>query len=300
MPSTTPAPSRFALRRGRMTVLTLALLTLTVGQDGGSQSCGTDGFTCAGPSQLFLTLSPGTHLSAVDGDSTLLRATVAGVTTRCKSANVDWSVTAGSGQVEVISRTINSSDAILTVQGGEDITVHVSAECSDPSAGYGLDDDDVMIAVEPCVADGGACDGGDDLCCCGFACDAATGACVAQDLSGDWDFSIDVIATSGRCASEGEEDDGTVVTRITIVQSGCDITASGWLGDPNLALTGRTRGGFITFSGEYSEDGGTTTTRHVLNLDSPTEISGTEYWSWRSGSDVCSGSRSSVSAVRVE
>lgn len=102
----------------------------------------------------------------------------------------------------------------------------------------------------------------------------------ALDLTGTWSFSITVTNEEGVCSGETGQTDTTV---IEIVQTGNDIIATGWQGDPTNELTGQLHtSGFesIRFEGCYPEDGGTTRSRHYLTLYTPNEMEGREDWDW--------------------
>lgn len=126
--------------------------------------------------------------------------------------------------------------------------------------------------------------------------DAST---TTLNLSGNWAVTIKVTAASGVCA--GDESDPAETTTIVIQQSGNTVTASGFLGDATKVLTGTLSGTTLTLSGSYSEDGGTTTSTHVLTVDAndPTKLSGTESWSWSGAGGTCPNGKASVTATKL-
>ena len=81
------------------------------------------------------------------------------------------------------------------------------------------------------------------------------------------------------------------------------MTLSGFLGKPSNILTGIITlddGVWIlTASGEYPEDGGTTITSFKLYVNSTSDLSGDEDWSWRGVTGSCPDGKSAVTATRV-
>ena len=124
-------------------------------------------------------------------------------------------------------------------------------------------------------------------------------ASTPPDLNGSWNFTITVTQANGVCAGEG----GTSTKTMTITQKGQNITIAGFLGNPANQLTGTIdlESGIwvINVSGSYSEDGGTTTSSHRLEVKNTSEISGTEDWSWSGGGGTCPGGKASVTATRI-
>lgn len=96
-------------------------------------------------------------------------------------------------------------------------------------------------------------------------------------------------------------------TEVHITKTGSapiwDVTARGFLGDPNNELTGSfdEATGRLVISGSYPEDPpGITTTTHDLTATSDSQMVGTETWNWDDGAGgTCTGSLSSVTATRV-
>jgi hypothetical protein len=124
---------------------------------------------------------------------------------------------------------------------------------------------------------------------------------ILPNLNGVWTFAIKVTEAYGACAGE---DGGPANNRqITITQTGQNITLAGFLGNPANTLTGTIadQAGIwvINVSGSYSEDGGTTTSSHRLEVKSTSEMSGVEDWSWTGPGGTCPGGKASVAATRV-
>ena len=109
--------------------------------------------------------------------------------------------------------------------------------------------------------------------------DSPTNAGDGSDFEGFWRLTIDVTEAYGDCA--GEENEAPSVKDVLITQEGSTITATAmWTSESgSVSLTGSRSGDRITFSGSYSEDGGTTTTMHALDIE-PGTLSGREDWSW--------------------
>jgi len=57
---------------------------------------------------------------------------------------------------------------------------------------------------------------------------------------------------------------------------------------------------FVTFSGSYAEDGGTTTTNYRLLLNNTYDtMTGDEAWSWALGTLTCKNCKSTVVANKL-
>lgn len=123
------------------------------------------------------------------------------------------------------------------------------------------------------------------------------------DLGGDWSFTIDVTAAYGVCEGEENADPSTDTITVTQTASGTpgifNVTMTGFLGNPAYELTGTMTGAYITVSGSYPEDGGTTTTTHNLVVTAPNTIAGEESWTWSGPGGDCPNGRASVTASRL-
>jgi hypothetical protein len=131
---------------------------------------------------------------------------------------------------------------------------------------------------------------------------------VTVDVSGSWNYRIDVTVANGVCAGEEDADPSTdLVTIVAIDPNGdgtYDVTASGFLGDPTAEITGTVTGvtqvgDQLTLTGSYPEDGGVTTTTHRLTIKSETRLEGTEDWSWTNGTESCPNGKADVVVTKV-
>jgi major membrane immunogen (membrane-anchored lipoprotein) len=131
------------------------------------------------------------------------------------------------------------------------------------------------------------------------------------DISGDWDFTVDVTVANGGC--EGEEIDGpddpstdfiTVTVEPAAGQPGkVLVRMSGFLGEPdNVASVVRDSvrvNSIVTVAGEWPEDGGTTVSAFTLEVKSANLMEGSEAWEFFfDGVKTCPNSASNVTAVR--
>lgn len=122
-------------------------------------------------------------------------------------------------------------------------------------------------------------------------------------LAGLWDLTVDVFIATGVC--EGEEDEPVSTYRVSISQVGSDLSLAGIQGDmanvlhgyiyPAEEQDGQPR---IDLHGSLDEDGGVSDIRYLLRVNSTTQVSGTEYWSWDGPAQDCDG-QSSLTMVRV-
>lgn len=110
--------------------------------------------------------------------------------------------------------------------------------------------------------------------------DSGTLAPPAFDLTDSWSISETVDATG--CGEGTLVDDWT----LTATQSGNSLTAV----TPVGTFTGTVSGSRVRWSGDYPEDGGTTTITVTATIDSSGDaLSGTSTWSWTDGTNSCSG-----------
>jgi hypothetical protein len=121
------------------------------------------------------------------------------------------------------------------------------------------------------------------------------------DPAGIWTFYVVVTTANGICTEVG----GASATTVTITKSGAapvwNVTARGFLGDPNNVLTGTfdERVNRLLVGGSYPEDRGTTTSSHSLVAISNNRMVGTETWDWSDHQGgTCPGSTSDVTAIR--
>ncbi len=116
------------------------------------------------------------------------------------------------------------------------------------------------------------------------------------DVSGIWEFTVSITAANGDCAGET----GSVkVLQITGLQNGTDVQLSGWANSPGNVLAGTLIGTALTFSGDVSEDGGTTHSQYTTTIDpsdSPLTATGTEAWTWNG--NACPSGAADVTAVK--
>jgi hypothetical protein len=124
------------------------------------------------------------------------------------------------------------------------------------------------------------------------------------DLTGTWQYTMTVTVVSGEC---GEVVGASRTHTLTITQTGDDLVFAGFFGDTLSQLTGRVwhrtspmyPGVDAIVSGSYPEDGGTLEGRHRLEVYSPTEMAGTEFWRWTGPASACDDSEADVDALRV-
>jgi hypothetical protein len=124
------------------------------------------------------------------------------------------------------------------------------------------------------------------------------------DLSGDWNFHFVVTAAEGVCSPDdiGVESDET----ITITQGNSmdpDIyylEFAGFQGSlGNIIFGWLTNWNTVQVSGDYPEDGGTTTTTHNLKILTANMMVGEEEWSWSGGNQSCPNGRATITATRI-
>lgn len=120
------------------------------------------------------------------------------------------------------------------------------------------------------------------------------------DMSGMWTFIIDVTEAYGQCA--GEEEEVPRSEQINIEQNGWDLTLSGFLGNPTNILTGgialEDEVWIITVTGNYPEGLGTTIPTYRLEVNSGTDLSGVETWTWTGGVGTCPPGKSIITATK--
>lgn len=116
------------------------------------------------------------------------------------------------------------------------------------------------------------------------------------NLAGFWDFVTQVVVATGACEGEVEPAPLTHVIQIVHDTGTGEVDASGFNGVASNILRGSLVGSVLTVSGDWPEDNGTTTSTYVLNVTSPTQMSGTENWNWTQGNLDCAGSQSTVEA----
>ena len=117
------------------------------------------------------------------------------------------------------------------------------------------------------------------------------------NLTGTWEFIVDVTAASGRCA--GEEKEVPKPDTIKIVKTGTKLVVRGFGLTENDAWDGAATGGNVTFAGKRAEDGGITTAEFRLTLVGATAMHGDEQWSWAGATGSCPNGRSDVTARRT-
>lgn len=101
-----------------------------------------------------------------------------------------------------------------------------------------------------------------------------------SDANGNWN--VTEVADETDCG----EGTNTYLHTAIITQSGSSVTLT--LG--GNSFVGNVSGNLLTWSGSYSEDGGTTTTSVRVTISSDgLSFTGSATWSWTSGSSSCSG-----------
>ncbi|MHC4093787.1 MAG: hypothetical protein ACYSVY_26530 [Planctomycetota bacterium] len=253
------------------------------------------GVNTTGPAVLFIRIMAEDGTDWTVGEQFKLTPDVSGAGVTCGGAVVGWAIEGGPG--EVVSGGV--SEAIVEATGVGVIMVKAVASCTEPE-GSTPGEDTIEINVNSCLDTGQTCPRV-GACCCGNFCDAGTDRCTAMDLNGDWAFVVDVTEANGECA--GNEAESAITTTITVSQTGCTLTASGWLDDASKSLSGRARGNTVTFSGNYVEDDGFTFPTYTLEVISPTGLEGMEDWYWddrsRLGEVDCPDGVSTVTATKM-
>jgi hypothetical protein len=136
---------------------------------------------------------------------------------------------------------------------------------------------------------------------------------IFPNLKGTWTYSIAVTHAEGVC--QGEE--GPAHSRvITITQNGRKVTFSGFTGNPGNRLIGeilppksssidnkewvnKTEQWVVYVAGDYWEDGGTTSSMHRLVINTASDMSGDESWTWTGGGGTCPNGKGSINATRI-
>ena len=125
----------------------------------------------------------------------------------------------------------------------------------------------------------------------------ATPAPTVLDLSGNWTITVVNTITTGACS--GESGSG-FVHDATIDQTGSTFTISGFGTTSSDLWQGNLNGTTVTFSGDRSEDGGTTTATFTLEVDPAAfTVTGREDWNWTGPDGSCPGSASDVTGTKV-
>lgn len=134
------------------------------------------------------------------------------------------------------------------------------------------------------------------------------GGGTTVDVSGTWNYTLDVTVANGVCAGEEFEDDppptgtGPEMGSATVVQSGTTVTATSfWGSDDGMThdLTGTISGSTVTVTGTYPEDGGMTTRTLILTANTAvTMMTGVEEWTWTDGVDTCADGEATVTATK--
>jgi len=125
----------------------------------------------------------------------------------------------------------------------------------------------------------------------------------ALDVSGLWDYVLNVTVANGDCIGEEFEDnDNPESDSALFIQVGSNVSALAfWGSDDGLLheLVGTRTGDVITIIGSYPEEGGTTTRRLILTVNSDgTSMAGFEEWDWSDGVEDCPDGEAIVTASR--
>lgn len=119
------------------------------------------------------------------------------------------------------------------------------------------------------------------------------------DLSGTWQYTMTVTEVNGDC---GEVVGNSNTHTLTITQTGSDLVFAGFFGDPQSQLAGQVHVSAThdaVVEGVYPEGTGTLEGRHLLDVFSPSEMAGTEYWRWSGPEGECIDSRAHIEALRI-
>jgi hypothetical protein len=124
------------------------------------------------------------------------------------------------------------------------------------------------------------------------------------DPEGAWIFEITVTDATQDCdGEEGEFSDNEITITITGgTAPSFNVSASGFLGLAGNVLDGTFNEDTnrLVISGDYPEDGGTTSASHDLVATTDNLMLGTETWGWTDGPNTsCPNSKSDVTAKRV-
>lgn len=173
------------------------------------------------------------------------------------------------------------------IPDGEDLCpdAHDSLQCEGDDDGVGDRCDNCPMAANADQAD----TDGDGV---GDACEEGL------DLTGDWNFIYTVVVGTGDCAAMvGQYDYDT----ITIVQSGNNLTLSGFAGLPSNVHTGAINGGQVAFGGTQLDVGGGITESYYSGTATATTMTLEEIWTRATGLSSCPPySLSLVAATKVE
>lgn len=138
---------------------------------------------------------------------------------------------------------------------------------------------------------------------------------IIPNLKGTWIMTTTVTQANGVCAGEG----GTSSEQITITQNGRKVTFSGILGNPNIRLNGEilppkapkgsstinkewvndTTQWVVIVAGDYPEDGGTTSSIRRLTINTVSNMSGVEDWTWIGGGGDCPDGKGEISVTKT-
>lgn len=135
---------------------------------------------------------------------------------------------------------------------------------------------------------------------------------VIPNLRGNWMLTTTVTVAKGVCAGEG----GTSTDFITVTQIGRKVTFSGFQSSSASQLTGGilspkspsadhpewvndTTQWVVIVTGSYWEDGGTTTSTRRLTINTESDMTGKESWTWVGGGGSCPDGEADQTATRV-
>jgi hypothetical protein len=137
---------------------------------------------------------------------------------------------------------------------------------------------------------------------------------VLPNLDGQWMMTTTVTQAKGVCAGEG----GTSTREITVTQNKKNVTFSGFTGSQANQLIGAIlppKSSFIDvykntirndseqwvvyISGSYPEDSGTTTSTRRLTINSVSDMSGVEDWTWEGGGGNCPDGKGEITSTKI-
>lgn len=122
----------------------------------------------------------------------------------------------------------------------------------------------------------------------------------STDLTGTWQFEVDITVETGICAGNNEP---TWVATVQLDQNGNAVTAtSDWNSIPGSGVHefgGTLSGNRLVMDGSYPEGTGTTLALYQLTVsEDGNSMTGTETWTYIGDEGTCSDSMSEVTATR--
>jgi hypothetical protein len=136
---------------------------------------------------------------------------------------------------------------------------------------------------------------------CGDDDDPVSPQPPSANLTGTWQFVVDITVETGICTGNNEP---TWQATVDIVQAENDVTAtSDWNSVPGTGpheFGGTLSGNQLVLDGSYPEGTGTTLALYELTVsENGNSMSGTETWTYVGDEGTCSDSMSEITATRI-